>query len=319
MTSLVAKREKTLFVTGASGFIGRNIVIQALGHGWHVNAFVRKNNDTLFNNLKGSLNQKLTITDGYSLSEQSPLIDVLSKTSSDAVIHCAASTVFMGGQDASQYAFPDVGALNELLAAIQALKDSVSVIIFGSALIYGREELSHKETDNPAPQSLYGVNKTLCSTIARYYRESANLPVTELRLFNIYGTGDRPPRLIPACIEAALDNVPISLTAGTQQRDFVHIDDVVRAVLAAANKAMPADIYNVATGIGTAISEIAAQVVDLASSISPIKTNALPPRDNEYTVLTGDNSRLAHYGLAPMTTLSEGLLKTITETRKARS
>ena len=155
--------------------------------------------------------------------------------------------------------------------------------------------------------------------LARYYRDVHGMNVTELRLFNIYGTGDRPPRLIPSCIEAAIGGAPVKLTAGTQKRDFVHVDDVVRAVLGAADKSLPADIYNVATGVGTSITDVAKMTVSLAGSKSDIQTGTIPPRANEYMNLTGDNTRLAAFGLAPKISLKDGLLKTIKETRILKS
>lgn len=307
---------KSLLITGASGFIGAATARAALDKGWHVIAALR--NLKTSSRLKYLKNDHLTILEGYSLSNQKDVLRAISEKRIQAIIHTAASDVFKGGTNSHAADFQDLSALNQILKTAQIDHPKCRIITFGSSLIYGQQGSPHTETSFPAPVSLYGVNKVFASDLARYYRSISQLSITEFRLFNIYGTGDLPPRLIPACIGNALSGESILLTAGTQKRDFVHINDVTRCILSAASGKLPANIYNVATGIGTAISDVARHIIELSGSNSDIKTGALPSRQNEYSVLTGSSELLKTFGLAPQITLMNGLQMTIDETRNSQ-
>jgi len=309
----MSAKGKSLLVTGASGFIGAATVKTALDEGWHVVASLRDlKTASRLNTIK---HDHLTVLEGYSLSNQNAVLRAISENPIQAIIHAAASDVFKGGANSATENFPDLSALHQILQTVQTDHPQCRIITFGSSLIYGQEGSPHAETSFPAPVSLYGVNKVFSSNLTRYYRSVEQLSITELRLFNIYGTGDRPPRLIPACIDSALSGENIQLTAGTQKRDFVHISDVTRCILAAASGTLPANVYNVATGIGTTIADVARQIIELSGSDSDIKTGALPSRQNEYSVLTGSSDLLKTFGLAPQIKLMNGLQMTINETR----
>jgi len=298
-------RQKKLIVTGASGFIGAAIVKGALSQGRQVVAAIRKT-DTAWR-LKELSHPALHIVEGYSLKTQDPVFDILRQGECSALIHAAASNVFKGGQSGQDTHFPDVKALHNLIKLNETLPDPVHIITFGSSMVYGDKTYPHAEDDLVAPHSLYGLSKTICTQLSTFYREIKAQPISELRLFNIYGQGDVAPRLIPACLEAALAGEDLKLTAGSQKRDFVHINDVVRIGLAIIDGDIPANVYNVATQTPTSIADIARYIVKITKSSSQIKLGSLPPRATDYDMLIGDKTRLAKLGHAPRISIEDGL------------
>src|SRR5207247_1687541 len=86
------------------------------------------------------------------------------------------------------------------------------------------------------PADLYAATKQAFVDVLRYFVEAAALEVVTLELYDSYGLDDARVKLMPALRRAALDGGRIALTDGRQQLDLVHVDDVVRAYEAAAER-----------------------------------------------------------------------------------
>lgn len=305
-----------VLITGASGFIGSHVARVALAEGMVVHAAVRRRSpgqrlDDLLTVRPGNL----TIAEGLDLAVPGSLAGAVGAAPFDAVVHAADGGAQVGQKDASALIRENVANVVELCEA--SLRHGVRrVVVFGSGLCYASGAHCHGEDEALAPNHPYGMAKALGSMVSAFYARKG-LEVVELRPFNVYGPGDLPPRLVPYCIAEALAGRPIALTSGAQARDFVFIGDLVRIALAAVRGDLPAGAYNVATGVGTRVSEVANMIVGITGTASAVALGAINHRSDDHDVLCGNPAKLAALGLAPTTTVQDGLAMTIGWTRTA--
>lgn len=136
-----------------------------------------------------------------------------------------------------------------------------------------------------------------------------------LRLFHLYGPGDKPEKFVPTIVDDCLRDKKINLTDGTQRRDFIYINDAVEAINIAiqseAGKPGGYQHYDIGTGQSHSIREFVEMVKGLSSSNSILNFGALPNRMGEFTDARADAYALQEIGWSPSTSLENGLLATI--------
>jgi len=192
-------------------------------------------------------------------------------------------------------------------------------VFAGSAAEYGeddrlplRESYITSETRHASP---YGRAKHLSS------QRVASSPIgVALRCFNIYGPRQDPKSpysgVISRFIDFALAGEPLSIFGdGRQTRDFIYVDDVVTAYLAAAGLGpyaapLPPGVYNVGTGVSTSILDLADAVRDLTESV--LEHRFLPERagDIRHSLASIEAIRKAS-SWRPRVDLREGLRRTV--------
>jgi len=191
-------------VTGASGFIGQHLVLHLQKIGWHV----------------GTLKRGMS---------QSAMADLLVTEHPDVVIHLASLFI-------AEHKSEDVEALitSNLLFATQVLE---AMKVAGvSRLINTGTSWQHYQDHERDPVCLYAATKTAFEEILRYYVSAEGFRALTLKIFDTYGPGDQRPKLIPKLLENFKKRLPLELSPGEQRIDFVHVDDVVRAYVVAAER-----------------------------------------------------------------------------------
>ncbi len=145
--------------------------------------------------------------------------------------------------------------------------DSERFLFASTAAIYGDRRSSCRETDAPAPASPYASSKLASEYYCKVYSSLYGIPTVVLRYFNVYGPGqsNRYAGVITRFVNEALHGKPpIIFGDGTQTRDFVFVDDVVRATFASLTGRVPGGtILNIGTGRATTIISLARQVLHL--------------------------------------------------------
>lgn len=193
----------------------------------------------------------------------------------------------------------------------QARQVDARVVFASSTAIYGEPtEIPIEESDPKSPESPYGAQKLAGDIYSRQYAELYGLETISLRYFNVYGPRQRPGPyggVISIFVDQALSNQPITVHGdGSQTRDFVYVDDVVRANLMAATTDRTGESYNVGTGTETSILAIAEGVRKLTDSDSEIVH--VDAREGDIRRSRADGSRAMHeLGFSTTVQLEPGL------------
>jgi UDP-glucose 4-epimerase len=236
-----------ILVTGGAGFIGSNLVDKLLDLNHQV--FVM---DDLSSGKKEYLNSKAGF---YNLSIlDDDVRPVFEKEKFDYVYHLAAQIdVRVSVEDPElDNKINVLGGLNILE---NCLKHKVKKIIFASSggAIYGfPDEIPTKENYLPNPVSPYGINKLMFEKYLNYYHRVYGQEYVSLRLANVYG-----PRqykggeagVVSIFVDNAVNDKKSFINGdGLQTRDFVYVDDIVKAFIVSLNDDVSGDCFNIGTG-----------------------------------------------------------------------
>ncbi|WP_247730592.1 NAD-dependent epimerase/dehydratase family protein [Halovivax limisalsi] len=196
-----------------------------------------------------------------------------------------------------------------------ARRHDARVVLASSAAIYGAPDATPiAEADSKTPTSPYGLEKLANDRYAALYHDLYGLEAVPLRYFNVYGPGQRGgdyAGVIRVFVEQALSGGPITVHGdGSQTRDFVFVDDVVRANLAAATADRVGRAYNVATGRSITIRELAAVIRDAAGSDAEIVHTDPRPGDIEHSEADVSRAR-SELNFEPTVDVETGIRRTV--------
>jgi UDP-glucose 4-epimerase len=248
--------KRKVLVTGGAGFIGSQIVDALVARGDHVIVY-------------DSLVAKQHHINKNSFFEHADVRDLEKLLKScegvDTIFHLAALPRVQHTIDEPHETFQvNVGGTLNVLEA--ARKAKVRRVIFSSSgAIYGnQEQVPFVETMPEMSQSPYGTHKYIGEKLMHQYAWLYGVETVCLRYFNVYG-----PRLDPhgayalvvgAFLRMAKEGKPLTITGdGTQTRDFIHVSDIVRANLLAADseKVGSGEVLNIGFGKESSVNELA--------------------------------------------------------------
>lgn len=205
------------------------------------------------------------------------------------------------------------------VALLEAMRDVgvPRLVLASSGAIYGEQSRQPvAETTPPNPRSPYAISKLAAEYYAHTVGALWGATTVALRIFNAYGPGQpllpSHSPVIPRFFEQALGGGSLVIFgAGAQTRDFVYVDDVVRALVAAATaEGISGRTINVGSGVETAISAVAQHVLDLTGSGSNILYSSA--EGGGVSRLRADVTLARQLlGYTPRISLAEGLRQTL--------
>jgi nucleoside-diphosphate-sugar epimerase len=197
------------------------------------------------------------------------------------------------------------------------------VILASSAAVYGDSEaLPLSEREAPKPLSPYAVHKLACEHLCKVFTQMYGLETVALRYFNVYGARQRPDAeyaaAIPRFVERLRHNeTPVIFGDGEQTRDFIHISDVVRAnLLAAESPTACGCAINIASGRGASVNEVVRILTELTGAT--VAPRYEPPQPGDIRESVADIALARELlGFEPHVSLREGLALLIDHQRTA--
>lgn len=294
------------FVTGASGFIGANLVRALLARGDEVHACMRRGSDTW--RLRG-IEEKLVLHDA-DVSSREELARAVSESKPELVFHLAHYGGNRGQEDSEMIRRVIIDGTAHLYEACMSTGTIKAIVHAGTSSEYGAKTKAMREDMVLEPDTQYGIAKAWATLFGEHLRREKGFPITTLRFFSVYGPYEAPTRFFPAVILSLLAGKPPSLSNKTTARDFVYVDDVVDALLTAPEK--DAGIYNIGTGVSTTLERALTIIKEEIGSTIDITWGSMPGRSFDTAIWQADSEKArAVLGWEPKTSLEEGIRKTV--------
>lgn len=238
-------KNKNVFVTGCTGFLGSWLVKSLVDKGARVVGLVR---DIVpdSNLYKNGYFSKINIVNGE-LEDQNLLERTLGEYEIDTIFHLGAQTIVgIANRNPISTFESNIRGTYNLLEAARHSPLIKRIVIASSDKAYGdQKELPYNEEMPLIGKHPYDVSKSCVDLIAQAYFKTFNLPVCITRCGNFFGGGDLNfNRIIPDAIRSVLQNKePVIRSDGTLIRDYFYIEDGVNAYLSLAEKMDQLKIY----------------------------------------------------------------------------
>jgi dTDP-glucose 4,6-dehydratase len=237
-----------VLLTGGQGFIGSNLVRLILAErDWevvNVDDFSYAGSGKNLEDLDGNARHRPVRAD---VADAKAIGAIFAAEKPDAILHLAAeSHVDRSILESGPFVRTNVEGTRVMLEAARAAKTPRFVHV-STDEVYGDLGPTGKFTEETplAPNSPYSASKAASDLLARAFFRTYGLPVVTTRCSNNYGPYQFPEKLIPLMISNALEGMPLPVYGdGKNARDWIHVEDHCRGLLAALERGRPGEVYN---------------------------------------------------------------------------
>ncbi|AIY87782.1 MULTISPECIES: SDR family oxidoreductase [unclassified Thermotoga] len=304
-----------ILVTGGAGFIGSHVVDKLIENGYGVIVV-----DNLSSGKVENLNRNALFYE-QSIEDEEMMERIFSLHRPEYVFHLAAqASVAISVREPARDAKTNI--IGSLVLLEKSIKYGVKKFIFSSTggAIYGEnvKVFPTPETETPHPISPYGIAKYSTEMYLEFFAREYGLKYTVLRYANVYGPRQDPygeAGVVAIFTERMLRGEEVHIFGdGEYVRDYVYVDDVVRANLLAMEKG-DNEVFNIGTGRGTTVN----QLFKLLKEITGYDKEPVykPPRKGDVRKSILDYTKAKEkLGWEPKVSLEEGLKLTVEYFRK---
>ncbi|MFD1514143.1 NAD-dependent epimerase/dehydratase family protein [Halomarina rubra] len=294
---------KRILVTGGAGFIGSNLA----------NALAEDNEVVAVDD--GYLGTEENLTDDVEFHEVSVLDDDL-PTDVDVVFHLAALSSYKMHEE-ERMKGAKVNVLGFINTVEQAMDDGCDTVVYAStSSIYGSQTEPSPEGMDVTVNTGYEASKMARENYAEYLANHYGLNMAGMRFFSVYqgygGSEEHKGEFANVIAQFADDladgDAPVLFDDGTQTRDFTHVNDIVRGLVAAAEHELTGT-YNLGTGEATSFNELVEMLNgELGTDIEPeYIENPIPESVYVYDTMADCSKMHEETGWEPQISLEEGV------------
>lgn len=282
-----------ILMTGGTGFIGSALVEQLLGYPQVRLTLLSHGGDLTRLTARGVIaGERLEIIPADFTGED--LTTHLSRIRPETMIHLAMSYHTIGTAGGNE-----VERVNHQ-GSVRLAREFFATggrrfLMAGTCFEYGHQQADRiPETTPAAPAYDYAIAKARATEEILNLAETKGTEALLLRVFAPYGPHEQPGRIIPLFLRAAASGQSMDLSPGEQVRDYVHVEDVAHAFRVGALRerlSVSRAIYNVCTGVGYSLRELAREVEAVTGNHLNLHWGATPYRPREMMRLVGDPTR----------------------------
>ena len=287
---------KQIIITGHNGFLGSNLLLKLISEKYDITGIsktIKKNNS-----IKQIKRNILNIKDSD-----------IAKNS--CIIHLAAITDVVYCEKYPEECYKvNVMATQKILEI--ARKKNCSLIYPSTSHVYAiPHKLPIKEAHPTNATSVYSESKISGEKLCEAYSKSYGLNISVLRLFSTYGPKNSEYKVESRIITQLLSNKSIKIGNLYPKRDFVYIDDVIRAFQIVMKNLKGFHTYNVGSERSYSIQEICNILKKLSGKKNPIIVDKTKLRKNDIKNVVSDCSKIKKLGWKPRVSINKGLELTL--------
>ncbi|RHX91209.1 NAD(P)-dependent oxidoreductase [Leptospira yasudae] len=271
-----------VLISGSSGFIGKPLVEKFRNQGLSVFGLDRKEGD---------------VADPLTWSKL---------PEAKSVIHLAGQTYVPDSWKDSR-SFLNSNVMGTQNALDYASKCNAQ-FVFISAYLYGRPEtLPISETHPVTPNNPYALSKHLAEQLCEFYSKFKKTDIKVLRLFNVYGPGQREDFLIPTILKQIKIKKEIHVLDLFPKRDFVYLEDVLNSISSALSPMGGFHTFNIGSGISYSVEEVISIAQEIACTNLPVVSAAKERKEEISNVVADISKAKAMLGWEPVWSFRNGL------------
>jgi len=302
-------QDKSVFVTGASGFLGSWLVKRLLELDADVVCLMR---DWIPQSNLFKYMSKVKVVRG-SIRDQALLERILGEYEVNTVFHLAAQAIVSVANRNPVSTFEsDIKGTWSLLEACRRSPTIKSIIVASSDKAYGAQEILPYSEDMPLQGRFpYDVSKSCVDLIAQSYMATYKMPIGITRCGNLYGGGDLNwNRIVPGTIRSVIRNEqPIIRSDGTMVRDYFYVEDAANAYLTLAESNING-VFNFSNNQPLSVIALVNRILkNMKSELKPIIKNEANNEIQEQYLDSSKAMKLLNW--KPQYTVENGLIKAI--------
>jgi UDP-glucose 4-epimerase len=290
-----------VLITGGCGFIGRAVV----------NGFQRRGTPVTVVDRQATDRPREGVTHVVGDLRDNDIRDEAVAPGTVGIVHLAASTSVLRSVERPTQTYADNVAVTQDLLELARIRGVSRFLLASTNAVVGDVGVTPITEQLPLqPLSPYGATKAACEMLLSGYAGAYGMETCALRFSNVYGPGmANKDSFVPRLMRAALSGSTVQIYGdGTQRRDLVHIDDVVRGVLLAWESHYTGRVI-----IGSGLSVSVLELVETVRRVTgrPVRTEHVAAQGSEMPAVVLDLSHsAAAIGYRPAVGLADGLAST---------